>query len=136
MAVQELKIKVMAERGNSAKDVLDEGMRGKINGKTLREALVLGFEARRERLERERAEVQARIDHDSRLVTKPDTASSAYVASVKRADSDRRDLLTREVAEVNEKLAGWGVAPANVAQAPGKTGPAATGTPVASQDTH
>lgn len=131
IAVQELKIKVMAERGGSAKAVLDEGMRAKINGKTFKEALILGFEARRERLDRERGEVQARLDHDSRLVVKAgDTASANYINTVRRADMDRKELLVREINEASEKLVSLGAPPTSLAQNP-TTG----STPVATQDT-
>jgi hypothetical protein len=105
LALRELKIKTMSEAGSSKADVLDEGMRAKINGKTVREAIVLGLQARRDRLEMERREVQARIEHDQAIKTRPgDTASEAYVSRVVKADTARLESLVSEIRDVDSKL--------------------------------
>jgi hypothetical protein len=111
-AIQELKIRVMNEKGTSQSDVLNEGMRARIHGNTLREVLIAGFQARRDRLERERLEVQARLDHDSRLKTREgDVDSAAYLNSILQPARDRIATLQNEVKAIDAKIRDLGAEP-------------------------
>lgn len=105
LAVQEIKILVMAQKGRGGSDLLDEGMRVLIQGKPTRHAIRLGIQARRDRLEMERGEVRARLAHDGSLKTREgDTEAAAYLDRIKKAEADRLQALTEEIDNLDEKL--------------------------------
>lgn len=105
LAVQEIKILVMAQKGRGGAELLDEGMRELVKGKTVRDALRLGLQARRDRMEMERGEVRKRLEHDSSLkVREGDTESAAYLERITRAEADRLQSLTAEIARLDAKL--------------------------------
>ncbi len=120
VAIQELKVKAMTSGKPSGGLSRDEQVLAELQGKTIREALILGWTARRARLELERGYIQEKHDHDSTLKTREgDRESAAYLSNVLKTESDRIAQLTAEGAEAERKLALWG-APAAADAPPAK----------------
>lgn len=109
VAIQELKVKAMTSGKPSGGLNRDEQVLVELQGKTIREALILGWTARRARLDLERGYIQEKHDQDSKLKTREgDRDSAAYLANVLKTESDRIAQLTAESAEADRKLAQWG----------------------------
>lgn len=110
-ALQELKLQAM-NAGVSGVAAREEGMRAAINGKTVREALVLGWQARWLRFTRELEDMTARLERDSALQVKAKTAES--VRFFENLISNERDLIAQMKAgraDAEAKLAAWGAQP-------------------------
>lgn len=99
-------IKTMAER--------EQDMLARIDGLTVREAQILGWSARRERLLREIAAMTEIRDHNKRLQEK--TTATGTPESVLTHLHNAEDILTRQnrdLAETEHRLLQWALAPAN-----------------------
>ncbi len=106
-ALDELKLDAM-NRGVSTAVDREQDMLTAVNGKTVRDVLVLGWHARKARFLREIAELTKLLDHD--LQQQEKTAGTGTPESVThRIESEREvlDQLHHNLAETERRLAGW-----------------------------
>jgi hypothetical protein len=107
-ALQELKLQAM-NSGVSGTAAREEAMRDVVNGKTLREAIVLGWQARRARLKRELDDMRGRLEHDSQLQQKAVSADSVkFFTNLINNERDLVAQLERDLADAEARLKGWG----------------------------
>ncbi len=107
-ALQELKLQAM-NAGVSGVQAREDQMRTAINGRTVREVLVLGWQARWLRFTRELEDMTARLERDSALQVKAKTPES--VRFFDNLISNERDLIVQMKAgraDAEAKLAAWG----------------------------
>ncbi|PTY02682.1 hypothetical protein DB347_23505 [Opitutaceae bacterium EW11] len=119
-ALQELKLEAM-NNGVSGVAQREERMRAAVNGKTVREALVLGWQARHVRVARELEDMSGRLEHDRQLKDRPGSAdSSRFLSNLVANEQDIVAQLKRQLDDADEHLVRWGAsAPAIVpAKAP------------------
>ncbi len=101
-------------RGIKASADRELDMLAKIDGKTVREAQILGWQARRERLRREIASMTEIRAHNQRLAEK--TAATGTPESVLTHLHNAEDILARQnrdLAATEHRLLQWALAPAN-----------------------
>ena len=112
IALQELKIQVMTSTNLGTSSAREEKVHGLIHQKPLREVLVLGWQARRDRFELERGYLQEKYDHDRGLKTREgDTESARYLENVVRTEGDRIEKLKGDIAVAEGKIRSWGAEP-------------------------
>ena len=112
IAVQELKLDAM-NRGVAAAADREQDMLIVVNGKSVHEALVLGWTARRNRILREIAQMTELLDHNLKL--QQQTATTGTPESVTTHLQNVQEILARlhgDLTDTDQKLAGWGVPPA------------------------
>ncbi|MDO8542163.1 MAG: hypothetical protein Q7S40_17125 [Opitutaceae bacterium] len=104
-ALQEIKLKLMADNEASGTDKVNEVMRSKINGRTVREVLQLGYTAKLWRFGVERSELERMIKENATLLTKPgDTASAEYLERKHRDQTARLNKVIEQIRVTQEKL--------------------------------
>jgi transcription elongation GreA/GreB family factor len=104
-ALQEIKFAVMGEHEATGSAGVDDVVRGRISGRTVRETLQLGYEMKFARLDSERATLELIIQKNARLRTRPDdTLSADYLAGQREQQSARLEKTIREIAATEEKL--------------------------------
>lgn len=121
-AVQEMRNQIMADGTASGAAGIEQAMRTKINGLTVRDVLVAGFSYRLYRLEAEKHEAEDKMTYNARLKTKEgDVESAEYLKSMVETQRARLDSLNERIAAAEEKLKSLGAqpTPANAA-APAK----------------
>jgi hypothetical protein len=97
-ALQDIKVRIIALREASGTDAVNDALRPKIHGQTVRQVLAQGLEARIWRLKVEATELRKMIEGNATLRTAPgDTASSDYL---ERKQRDQRARLQRVVDEL------------------------------------
>jgi hypothetical protein len=110
-ALQELRLRVMAERQASGSEAVQEAMCSRINGLTFREVLVLGHEATLLRLRPVRDELKRAVDTNALLVTKPgDRASASYLENLSARQTERLEKIDAEIALARRRLVELGAA--------------------------
>jgi hypothetical protein len=110
-ALQELKLDAM-NRGVATADAREQAMLAVVNGKTVRETLVLGWQARRARLLRERAQLAGMLEPDLRL--RQQTAANGTPESVSTRIQNEQDILARlqrDLTDAEGRLTAWGAPP-------------------------
>ena len=104
-AIQEIKFRIMIDHTASGSDAVDQAMRERINGRTVREVLTTGYRSRLDRLNIERAESINVITTNARLVTRPgDTASADYLRKRRKAESDALAVTLEKIRQAETKL--------------------------------
>ncbi len=127
-AVQELKIKAMNAGINSIAG-RGKSMLSAIDGKTVREAMIIGWQARLERLRSELDDMEGRYTHDQRLKTMADDSDSAKTLSnIRQNEKDIIDQLHQRLADTEATLRELGATPA-AAAAVSESSPPTTPTP-------
>lgn len=91
-AVQELKMKAIDE-GVKGIEGREQSVRAAMNGKSVRETIVLGWKARIARLEGELKDMEQKYAHDSQLKPSPDNAQA--VRQVAIATQNEIDIMAR-----------------------------------------
>ena len=91
---------------------VDEAVRAEIDGITVRELLLKGYEAKRQRLDLEKERLEDDVATNSRLQTRPgDTDSADYLARVRQEQTDRLDKTIRDLRVINKRLDELGGSP-------------------------
>jgi hypothetical protein len=91
---------------------IDEAVREEIDGVTVRELLLKGYEAKRQRLDLEKVMHEDDVATNSRLQTRPgDTDSADYLALVRQEQTDRLDKIIRDLRFINKRLDELGGSP-------------------------
>lgn len=105
-ALQEIKLKLMADNEASGTDNVNTAMRAKIDGRTVREVLQLGYSGKLWRLGVERSELERMINENATLLTRPgDTASAEYLERKHRDQTARLNKVIEQIRVIQEKLA-------------------------------
>jgi hypothetical protein len=110
-AVDELQLDAMNRGVASAAD-REQDMLASVNGKTVHEALLLGWTARHNRFLREIAGLTKMLDHD--LQQQQQTAATGTPESVTRrigSEKEVLDQLRRNLSDTDQRLATWGATP-------------------------
>lgn len=118
VAIQELQLAGM-DRGVAAAADRAAAMRATVNGKTVRAVEILGWQARRTRLDGEIKEFATMLERD--LALREKTAATGTSQTVIHRIENEQDILAklrRLRAEADAKLAGWGAASSPSATAP------------------
>lgn len=111
VAIQELQLAGM-DRGVASSSDRAAAMRTQVNGQTIRAVEILGWQARRARLQSEIKEFSGLLEHD--LALREKTAATGTPQAVTHRIENEQDILAklhRLLAEAEAKLAGWGAAP-------------------------
>lgn len=109
--LQEIRLRVTAERQASGSEAVQEAMCSRIHGLTFREVLVLGHEATLLRLRPVRDELKRAVDTNALLVTKPgDRASASYLENLGARQMERLEKIDAEIALARRRLAELGAA--------------------------
>ena len=91
---------------------VDEAVRAEIDGITVRELLLKGYEAKRLRLDLEKVRLEDDVATNARLQTRPgDTDSADYLARVRQEQTDRLDKTIRDLRVINKRLDELGGSP-------------------------
>jgi hypothetical protein len=110
--VQELKLGVMAGREATGSAGIDDAVRAKIDKRSVRDVLKLGFESKVARLELERKGLLIATEQNSRLTTKDgDKASNDYLVRFKQKQATRLEGVETELKSAQDKLAALTGAP-------------------------
>ncbi len=110
-ALQELKLDAM-NRGVATADARELDMQAVVNGKTVRETLILGWQARRARLLRESAQLAGMLEPDLRL--RQQTAARGTPESITTRIQNEQDILgrlQRDLTDAESRLTAWGATP-------------------------
>ncbi len=111
-ALQDVRLAIMAERAASGREGIEEELRRRLDGKTVREVLILGYTGRRKRLAVEEAELHLVRQANGWLVTKPGDATSARSLGTLRERQERRaETLAAEMAGAAKRLTELGATP-------------------------
>lgn len=120
-ALQDIRLRVMADREASGSAAVEAATCGRINGHTLREVLAMGYEARLARLRPVRDELKRAVEGNELLVTKPgDRESVRYLETLRERQLERLRKTEAEIAEAEQRRAALGGA-ANATTATTKT---------------
>jgi hypothetical protein len=110
-ALQELQL-VHMDRGVASAADRAAAMRATVNGKTVRAAEILGWQARRKRLRAEIADFSGMLERD--LALRDKTAASGTPPAVTHRIENEQDILAklrRLLAEADAQLTTWDAAP-------------------------
>ncbi|MBI2511418.1 MAG: hypothetical protein HYV96_05530 [Opitutae bacterium] len=108
VAIQELQLAGM-DRGVASAADRAAAMHAQVNGQTVRAVEILGWQARRARLQGEIAEFAALLEHD--LALREKTAATGAPQAVTHRIENEQDILAklhRLRTEADAKLAAWG----------------------------
>lgn len=110
-AVQELKLDAM-NSGVAGVAAREEKVFAMMNGKSVREVEVLGWQARHRRLNAELADMEQRLAHDSALQAKAVSADSVkYFSNLINNEQDLVAQSKRNIADTEAKLQSWNAKP-------------------------
>lgn len=114
-ALQDVRLRVMADREASGSAAVEEAMCGRINGHTLREVLAMGYGARLTRLRPVRDELKKAVEGNELIVTKPgDRESVRYLETLRERQLERLRKTEAEIAAAEQRLAALGGGAAKV----------------------
>ena len=115
-ALQELRLRVTADREASGSEAVDEAVCRRIDGRRFREVLVLGYEAKLTRLEPVRTELKTALDNNALLVTKPgDRAAEQHLEGFRQRQLERLTKLDAELEAAEQRLVALGARQADAA---------------------
>ena len=102
---QDIKVKIIAFKAATGADAVNDALRVKIHGLTVRQVFQQGYEARVWRLGVERTELEKMVKGNATLRTNPgDTASSDYLERKRQQQEDRLKKVGEEIRAVEKKL--------------------------------
>ena len=110
-ALQELQLEAM-NRNVSPAAAREADMRSVVDGQTVHATLILGWQARRQRIVEEIATFTAMRDHDLKL--QQDTAATGTSQTILNRLKNEMDILARlgrDLADTDQRLTTWGAAP-------------------------
>lgn len=97
-ALQEIRLKIMADREATGSDPISEALRAKIDGRPVREVLQLGLELRLARLLQEHAALNTVMRQNAMLQTRDgDKASEEYLVNFHQKQAARLEKLEAEI---------------------------------------
>lgn len=102
-ALQDVRLRVMAEREASGSDAVEQAMCGRIDGRTLREVLMLGYESKLKRLDPIRVELQRAVGGNELLVPR-DPESEKHLEGFRARQQERLAALDAEIEEAEQRL--------------------------------
>lgn len=106
-AIQEIKLDAMTKSAGTM-DSREAQMCDVVKGKTVRAVEILGWHDRRDRLEREKNDMETRLAHDSGLKVREDQTERAQaLASITRNEREIIAKNTGLINDVDAKLQGW-----------------------------
>lgn len=105
-AFQEIRLKIMGDREARGSEAIDAAFRGKIDGRPLREALQLGWEAKLIRLQAEGVALEDVLAKNSTLQTREgDKVSERYLVDLHQKQFGRLDKIKADITETERALA-------------------------------
>ena len=103
--LQDLKVRIIALQEATGSDAVNDALRPKLHGRTVRDVLKQGYEARLWRLNVERTEFEKMIAGNATLQTRPgDVASQNYLTQKAREQQARLERTKAGIREAEEKL--------------------------------
>ena len=124
LVVQEIKLRVMADKEATGSEAVDAAMRKRIHGKTLSQVLALGTDYKIQRLTADRAELARTLEQNTSMRGKAgDTAAGKHLDSLRERQQARLERLDAEIAGLQQRLKGLngtGAAAASGVSAPDK----------------
>jgi hypothetical protein len=106
-ALQDIKVRIIAHKEATGADGVNDALRPKIHGRTVREVLRQGYEAKLWRLNVELTELEKMIKANATLQTNPgDSASGDYLARKLRDQSERFRKVEEEIRAAEETVKG------------------------------
>ncbi|HUR59418.1 MAG TPA: hypothetical protein VM029_17005 [Opitutaceae bacterium] len=106
-ALQDIKVRIIAHKEASGAAGVNDALRPKIHGRTVRDVLRQGYEAKLWRLNVELTELEKMIKGNATLQTNPgDSASSDYLARKLRDQADRFRKVEEEIRAAEEAVKG------------------------------
>jgi hypothetical protein len=104
-ALQQVRYDIMQQREATGSNGIDEAMRSKIDGRTIRFVLQLGLGAKLMRLEAEDDVLNEKLAYNRSLRTRPgDDDSAQHLGEVLRSLQRRSEAVKAELADTREKL--------------------------------
>ncbi len=104
-ALQDIKVKIITHQEATGADAVNDALRPKVNGRTVREVLQQGYDAKRWRLGVEKCELEKMMQANSSLRTTPgDTASSGFLGEKRQKQEERLKKVGEEIRDTEEKL--------------------------------
>lgn len=103
--LQDIKVRIIALREASGTDAVNEALLPKVNGRTVRDVLRQGYEARLWRLNVEREELEKMIQGNATLRTRPgDTESASYLQRKAQDQTVRLQRTQADIAQAEARL--------------------------------
>lgn len=109
-AIQELKLEAMRQ-GVAGVAAREQQVATAIHGKTVHATQILGWQARRGRLQDERAEITKLLERDRRLL-KGATGAARSIADRIRSEEEILARIDGDLADTERQLIDWGAPPA------------------------
>jgi hypothetical protein len=106
-AIQEIKLDAM-NKSSGTMDSRETAMCETVNGKTVRAVEIIGWHDRRDRLAREKKDVETRYAHDSTLKAREDQPDRAQ--ALETTTRNEQAIIAKNtglIADVDAKLKGW-----------------------------
>ena len=105
--LQELRLRVTAEKRGSGTEAVEAAMRADIDGKTFREVLLMGYEARLKRVVPERREVNMAMEENIRraMNEKSGTTTAGDIQRMRERQDKRLKDLDAEIAQAQARIA-------------------------------
>ena len=114
-AIQELKLDSIT-KGVLGVEMREERMRATANGKSVKEVLVLGWQARRARLVGELKGMNERYAHDVKLLSRHGSSDSTqFLSNTTQNEENSIALLKTLLGDADQRLTEWGASPAQIA---------------------
>lgn len=102
--LQELRMRVTAEKRASGSEAVEAAMRADIDGKTFQEVLLMGYEARLKRVVPERGEVELAMSENIRRASREKNATTAGdLQRMKERQDKRLKELDAEIAQARQR---------------------------------
>ncbi len=102
--LQELRMRVTAEKRASGSEAVEAAMRADIDGKTFQEVLLMGYEARLKRVIPERGEVELAMSENIRRATREKgTTTAGDIERMRERQDKRLKELDAEIAQARKR---------------------------------
>jgi hypothetical protein len=106
-ALQDIKVRIITLREATGTEGVNDALRPKIHGRSVRDVLRDGYEARIWRLNVEKTELEKMVKENASLRTNPgDTASSSYLESKRKSQEERLRKVGEEIRAAEETVKG------------------------------
>lgn len=105
-ALQEIRLRVMADRQASGSAAVEDAMCSRVNGHSFSEVLIMGYETKLARLDPMHSELRKTLDQNAMLVTKPgDRQSAQYLEGLRARQAERMKKVDDEIDAAEKRLA-------------------------------
>ena len=103
--LQEIRLRVTAEKQASGSEAVEAAMRSRIDGRSFRDVLIMGYEAKLQRIEPERKEVQLAMQvNTKRVAVERGTDAGAEIQRMREHQMKRMSQLDAEIAEAKRRM--------------------------------